>query len=67
MPAASTLSMVVDRYCASCHNDVLRSASGLLLETFDVARIDSSPELWAKAYRQMQAGAMPHCGARHRQ
>ena len=48
MPAGSALARVVDKYCAACHNDVLRSASGLLLEKFDPARIDSSPELWAK-------------------
>ena len=63
MPAGSTLSMVIDKYCAGCHHDTLRSASGLLLEKFDLARIDSSPELWAKAYRQMQAGAMLSVGS----
>jgi Protein of unknown function (DUF1592)/Protein of unknown function (DUF1588) len=63
MPAGSTLSMVIDKYCAACHNDVFRSASGLLLEKFDIARIGASPELWAKAYRQMQAGAMPPVGS----
>ena len=63
MPGGSMLSRVVDKYCTACHNDVLRSASGLLLEKFDVARIGASPELWAKAYRQMQAGAMPPAGS----
>ena len=63
MPVGSTLSSVVDKYCAACHNDVLRSASGLLLEKFYVARIGASPELCVKAYRQMQAGAMPPVGS----
>ena len=63
MPAGSTLSMVIDKFCAGCHNDALRSASELLLEKFDVARIGASPELWAKAYRQMQAGAMLPVGS----
>jgi hypothetical protein len=61
--AGSTVSTVVEKYCASCHNDSLRSASGLLLEKLDVERIPSSPELWAKAYRQLQAGAMPPAGS----
>jgi hypothetical protein len=42
------LSATIDTYCATC-NDRLRSPSGLLPEKFDVARIEPSPELWAKA------------------
>ena len=57
------MATVVGKYCASCHNDRLRSPSGLLLETLDVNRIASSPVLWAKAYRQLQAGAMPPVGS----
>jgi hypothetical protein len=60
---APQISTVVDTYCVGCHNGSLRSPSGLLLEKLDVARIASSPELWAKAYRQLQAGAMPPVGS----
>src|SRR5688572_4695356 len=61
--ATVTLSSALQTYCASCHNGTLRSASGLVLEKFDAERITSSPELWAKAYRQLQAGAMPPVGS----
>jgi hypothetical protein len=63
VPAGFNLSKTIDIYCASCHNGALRSPSGLLLEKFEVERMATSPELWAKAYRQLQAGAMPPVGS----
>jgi hypothetical protein len=57
------LSGLVSTYCATCHNDRLRSPSGLLLEAFDTADVAARPELWARAYRQLQAGAMPPVGS----
>jgi len=57
------VSGVVNTYCATCHNDRLRSPSGLLLEAFDAGRVADKPELWARAYRQLQAGAMPPVGS----
>ena len=57
------LSKLAGTYCASCHNDRLRSPSGQLLERFDSARVGEQPELWARAYRQLQAGAMPPVGS----
>lgn len=62
-PASASVSNVIDTYCASCHNGRLRSASGILLEHFNAAAISASPESWARAYRQIQAGAMPPVGA----
>ena len=59
-----TVATVVDTYCASCHNGRLRSPSGVLLDTFDAARIGKQPETWARAYRQLHAGAMPPVGSR---
>jgi hypothetical protein len=35
----------------------------LLLERFDAATVGDQPELWARAYRQLQAGAMPPVGS----
>jgi hypothetical protein len=58
-----SLSSVVGTYCASCHNGRLRSSSGLLLEAFDAGDVAARPELWARAYRQLQAGAMPPVGS----
>jgi len=51
----------LDTYCATCHNDALRSASGTLLIRFNGTH--STPEMWARAYRQLQADAMPPVGA----
>ena len=62
-PDSASVSNVIDTYCASCHNGRLRSPSGVLLEPFNATTISASPELWARAYRQMQAGAMPPVGA----
>jgi hypothetical protein len=58
-----TASNTINTYCVSCHNGRLRSASGTLLDQLDVTRIASNPVLWSRAYRQLQAGAMPPGGA----
>jgi mono/diheme cytochrome c family protein len=60
--SAQELTAVVGTYCATCHDGRLRSPGGLLLESFSGAVADR-PELWAKAYRQLQAGAMPPMGS----
>jgi hypothetical protein len=54
---------VVRSYCVSCHNGRVRSPSGLLLDAFDTSTIAMHPELWARAYRQLQAGTMPPVGS----
>jgi len=56
-------SNAVDTYCSGCHTGRTRSASGVLLERFDLAEVATKPDLWARAYRQLQAGAMPPFGA----
>ena len=58
----SSLSSVVGTYCATCHNGRLRSPSGVVLESF-AGNVADRPELWARAYRQLQAGAMPPVGS----
>jgi hypothetical protein len=59
----SNVPNVVDTYCATCHNGSMRSPSGVLLDQFEAARIAEKPEVWARAYRQLQAGTMPPVGA----
>jgi hypothetical protein len=54
---------VIDTYCTGCHNGRVRSPTGILLDQFDPARLAASPEMWARAYRQLQAGTMPPVGA----
>jgi Protein of unknown function (DUF1592)/Protein of unknown function (DUF1588)/Protein of unknown function (DUF1585) len=59
----STDQETVQTYCAGCHNGVMRSPSGALLDRFDTATIADNPEVWSRAYRQLQAGTMPPFGA----
>lgn len=59
----TTPSAIVGTYCAGCHNGVMRSPSGALLDQFDTARISENPAMWTRAYRQLQAGTMPPVGA----
>jgi hypothetical protein len=59
----SNVAAVIDRYCSSCHNGSMRSPSGSLLDKFDAAHITENPDVWARAYRQVQAGAMPPVGS----
>jgi hypothetical protein len=59
----SDVSNVIDTYCSDCHNGSMRSPSGVLLDRFDAAGISVNPEVWLRAYRQLQAGAMPPVGA----
>jgi len=54
---------VIDTYCAACHDGRRRSPSGVVLEELNVTRIPANLELWARAYRQLQAGAMPPVGS----
>jgi Protein of unknown function (DUF1592)/Protein of unknown function (DUF1588) len=57
---AVNVSKVIDTYCSGCHNGRMRSPSGVLLDQFDAA---ASPDVWSRAYRQLQAGTMPPVGA----
>jgi hypothetical protein len=57
------VSRMIDAYCSGCHNGRMRSPSGVLLDQFDIARISASPDVWSRAYRQLQAGTMPPVGA----
>ena len=56
-------SKVIETYCSGCHNGRMRSQSGAVLELLDPAQIAASPDLWSRAYRQIQAGTMPPAGA----
>jgi hypothetical protein len=60
---STAASQTIATYCAGCHNGVMRSPSGALLDQFDPARIAENPDAWTRAYRQIQAGTMPPVGA----
>ena len=57
-------SQLVHTYCAGCHNGVMRSPSGVLLDRFDPAAIAGNADMWSRAYRQLQAGTMPPSASR---
>ncbi|HEY4365479.1 MAG TPA: DUF1592 domain-containing protein [Bryobacteraceae bacterium] len=59
----SPVSEMVNTYCADCHNGTMRSPSNQLLDQFDSAHISANPDVWSRAYRQLQAGTMPPVGA----
>jgi uncharacterized protein DUF1592/uncharacterized protein DUF1588/uncharacterized protein DUF1585 len=62
-PPQSNVADIVRTYCSGCHNGTMRSPSGVLLDQFDAAHIAEQPDVWARAYRQLQAGTMPPVGA----
>ena len=62
--AAQSTEAVIGTYCDGCHNGMMRSPSGALLDQFDTAKISENADTWTRAYRQLQAGTMPPVGAR---
>ena len=61
LAAAATNRMVVNRYCATCHNEKLKTA-GLLLDTLDLGSASRQAEIWEKVVRKLRAGQMPPAG-----
>src|SRR5215510_13191349 len=57
-PAASSQRQFLDRYCATCHNERLKTG-GLSLERIDVSKPDAQPEVWEKVVRKLNTGVMP--------
>jgi len=57
-PATSSQRQFLDRYCATCHNERLKTG-GLSLDQVDVSRPDAQPELWEKVVRKLHTGVMP--------
>ena len=60
--AASAEKAVIDRYCATCHNQRLR-AGNLALDTLDLAAAGREPQTWEKVVRKVRTGMMPPSGA----
>src|SRR4030095_13576014 len=48
----------LDRYCAACHNEKLKTA-GLNLVQADLSKPGAHPELWEKVVRKVRTGVMP--------
>jgi mono/diheme cytochrome c family protein len=56
--ATSSQRQFLDRNCASCHNERLKTG-GLSLAQVDLSRPGAQPELWEKVVRKLQTGVMP--------
>ena len=57
-PAISSQRQFLDRYCATCHNERLKTG-GLSLDQVDLSRPGAQPELWEKVVRKLHTGVMP--------
>src|SRR5262245_22513402 len=60
-PEAASLRTVFDRYCVTCHSEKTHTA-GINLETLDIAKLSSNPELVEKVIAKLRAGSMPPPG-----
>ncbi len=49
---------LVDRYCATCHNDRLQTG-GFSFDAIDLDDVAAHPEAFEKVVRKLRAGAMP--------
>ncbi len=59
---AATSKALVDRYCATCHNQRLKTAN-LTLDVLDLAHPDKDALIWERAVRKLRGGMMPPPGA----
>jgi len=59
---AGTEKAVIDRYCATCHNQRTR-AGNLALDTLDVSAAGREAQTWEKIVRKVRTGMMPPSGA----
>jgi len=56
---------VLNQYCVSCHNEranTSATASGVVLDRADLARVTNDVAMWEKVIRKLRAGAMPPAG-----
>ena len=55
------LQTTVNRYCVTCHNDVMQTA-GLSLQQVDVHTVADAAETWEKVLRKLKVQSMPPAG-----
>src|SRR6185436_7836594 len=56
--ATSSQRQFLDRYCATCHNEQLKTG-GLSLAQIDLSSPGAQPALWEKVVRKLHTGVMP--------
>ena len=59
--AQSSPKALLDRYCATCHNQKLKTA-GLMLDQMDLARVPENAKVRENVIRKLRAGMMPPLG-----
>ncbi len=59
---AATSKALVDRYCATCHNQRLKTAN-LTLDVLDLTHPEKDALIWERAIRKLRGGMMPPPGA----
>jgi mono/diheme cytochrome c family protein len=60
-PAAATQRALLDKYCATCHSERLKTG-GLILEKLDTSKVGDHAELWEKVVEKLRGGMMPPPG-----
>ena len=58
---ASTERALLDKYCATCHSERLKTG-GLILEKLDTTKLGDHPEIWEKVAEKLRGGMMPPPG-----
>jgi mono/diheme cytochrome c family protein len=61
-PAANPNQALINRYCATCHNQKLKTAK-LALDALDLAHPEKDALIWERAIRKLRGGMMPPPGA----
>jgi mono/diheme cytochrome c family protein len=59
--ADSAPTVVVNKYCVSCHNQKLKTA-GLALDGLNAEKPAEHAEIWERVIRKLRAGSMPPAG-----
>jgi len=57
-PRPTPAAAVIQQYCATCHNERLKTA-GLVLDPAEVSRVSAKPEVWEKVVRKLRSFSMP--------
>jgi len=61
-PAVAANQALIKRYCATCHNEKLRTAK-LALDVLDLTHPEKDALTWERAIRKLRGGMMPPPGA----
>src|SRR4029453_2267783 len=62
VPATTLSAAVLKQYCATCHNERLKSG-GLVIDPAGVTSVGSGADRWEKVVRKLRTQSMPPLGA----